>query len=88
MLVGAHRIYPRYLDDPTIRKFVVPILPNYHKKLFPEAAMNAEAPAQSTGKPGNTIKKVYLCNSPNNQLRAGDLIFFYVTKGSKRHFAF
>ena len=84
VLVGAHRIYPRYFDDPTIRKFVVPIWPNYHAKLFPEAAMNSEATAQSTGKPGNTIKKVYLCNSPNNQLRAGDLVFFYMTKsGSK-----
>jgi predicted GNAT family N-acyltransferase len=84
VLVGAHRIYPRYFDDQNIRKFVVPIWPSYHAKLFPEAAMNREATAQSTSKPGNTIKKVYLCNSPNNQLRAGDLIFFYVTKnGSK-----
>ena len=84
VLVGAHRIYPCYFDDPTIRKFVVPIWPSYHAKLFPEATMNREATARATGKPGNTIKKVYICNSPNSQLRAGDLIFFYVTKnGSK-----
>jgi hypothetical protein len=84
VLVGAHRIYPCYFDDPTIRKFVISIWPSYHAKLFPEAAMDRETAAQSTDRPGNTIKKVYLCNSPNNQLRAGDLIFFYVTKnGSK-----
>ncbi|BDV35541.1 hypothetical protein SS37A_30700 [Methylocystis iwaonis] len=84
LLAGAHRIYPRYFDGPDIQKFVVPIWPTYHEKLFPEAAMDETATAESTGKPGNTIKKVYLCNSPNNQLRPGDLLFFYVTKGGSQ----
>jgi hypothetical protein len=38
----------------------------------------------STGRadrtPGNTIRKVYLCRSPNTNLRPGDIILFYQSK--------
>ncbi len=77
VLAGVHRSYPRYFDGPGIRKFVIPIRQSYHAKLFPEASGWAAAPSED--RPGNTIKKVYLCNSPSNQLRSGDLLFFYVT---------
>ena len=87
-------IYPRILDNPSIRKFVVPIRPNYHKILFPEIAYAAPLPLFGTSRredlistegrpdrtPGNTIRKVYLCRSPNTNLRPGDIILFYQSK--------
>lgn len=77
-----------------LEKFVVPIRPNYHKILFPEIAYAAPLPLfggsrredliSSTGRadrtPGNTIRKVYLCRSPNTNLRPGDIILFYQSK--------
>jgi ribosomal protein S18 acetylase RimI-like enzyme/predicted nucleic acid-binding protein len=87
-------IYPRIFDGPSVRKFIVPIRPNYHKILFPEIAYAAPLPLfggsrredliSSTGRadrtPGNTIRKVYLCRSPNTNLRPGDIILFYQSK--------
>jgi ribosomal protein S18 acetylase RimI-like enzyme/rRNA-processing protein FCF1 len=87
-------IYPRIFDTPSVRKFIVPIRPNYHKILFPEIAYAAPLPLfggsrredliNSTGRadrtPGNTIRKVYLCRSPNTNLRPGDIILFYQSK--------
>lgn len=81
MLEAVRANYPRFGDGPTVRKFVVPIEQPYHAKLFPEVT----APATGTpgivgGKPGNTIRKVYICHAPSNQLRPGDLLFFYMMK--------
>lgn len=87
-------IYPRVVDIPSVRKFLVPILPDYHKVLFPEIAYAKPLPLfgdhrredliTSTGKsnrtPGNTIRKIYLCRSPNTNLRPGDIILFYQSK--------
>jgi ribosomal protein S18 acetylase RimI-like enzyme len=79
VLNAAHRNYPRFIDGPSVRKFVVPIKPQYHAKLFPEN-LPADAVTGATGRPGNTIRKVYLCRAPSCQLQPGDLIFFYMTK--------
>jgi len=84
--------YPRFFDGPRVRKFCVPILPNYHRRLFPEIAFGAELPLfpsstfspmlahGSARTPGNTIRKVYLCRAKITRLRAGDLVFFYMSK--------
>lgn len=82
VLDAVRENYPRFSDNQTVRKFVVPIDPPYHVKLFPEVtAPAAGTPGVVGGKPGNTIKKVYICHAPSNQLRAGDLLFFYMMKG-------
>jgi ribosomal protein S18 acetylase RimI-like enzyme len=87
-------VYPRIFDGPSVRKFIIPIRPNYHKILFPEIAYAAPLPLfggtrredliSSIGRtdrtPGNTIRKVYLCRSPNKNLRPGDIILFYQSK--------
>jgi hypothetical protein len=87
--------YPRFEDGPKIRKFCVPIRPDYHRRLFPEIAFNAGMPlfpAQKFGlirlsgqarTPGNTIRKVYLCRSNITRLRPGDLLFFYMSKDER-----
>jgi hypothetical protein len=84
--------YPRFDDGPDVRKFCVPIRPDYHRRLFPEIAFAAELPLfphQTVGlllprgqerTPGNTIRKVYLCRAKITRLRPGDLLFFYMSK--------
>jgi ribosomal protein S18 acetylase RimI-like enzyme len=79
-LSATRRTYPRFLDDDaSVEKFVIPIHSAFHVKLFPEFQLQAEEPGKGTGKPGNTIEKVYLCRSPTRSLKAGDVLFFYIT---------
>jgi ribosomal protein S18 acetylase RimI-like enzyme len=85
------RHYPRFYDGAISQKFIVPIQPDYHRKLFPEIAFGTELPLfpNETFKPvlalgqartpGNTIRKVYLCRAQSNQMRPGDLLFFYMS---------
>jgi hypothetical protein len=87
--------YPRFEDGQTIRKFYIPIRPNYHRRLFPEIAFAADLPLFPTEKfglmrsngqartPGNTIRKVYLSRSNMTRLRPGDVLFFYMSKDTK-----
>jgi hypothetical protein len=84
--------YPRFFDGPMVRKFCVPIQPDYHRRLFPEIAFGAELPlfpsttfspmlAHGPARtPGNTIRKVYLCRAKITRLRSGDLVIFYMSK--------
>jgi hypothetical protein len=59
----------------------VPIRPSYHAKLFPEVTDSPKGAAlEATGKPGNTIRKVYICHASTTQMRPGDLLIFYMTK--------
>lgn len=83
--------YPRFYDGPEVRKFSIPIQPDYHRGLFPEIALGMELPLFPQERlvlrpgeertPGNTIRKVYLCRSKIMRLRPGDLLFFYMSKG-------
>ena len=85
--------YPRFFDGPDVRKFCVPIQPDYHRRLFPEIAFGIELPLFPSATfspmlahgaahtPGNTIRKVYLCRAKITRLRPGDLVFFYMSKG-------
>lgn len=89
--------YPRFHDGEGMRKFCVPIQPDYHRRLFPEIAFGKELPlfpneslVLAHGQertPGNTIRKVYLCRSKITRLRPGDLIFFYMSKDEKYAFS-
>jgi GNAT superfamily N-acetyltransferase len=84
--------YPRFLDGQAVRKFCVPIQPDYHRRLFPEIAFGTELPLFPSERfglifdrgqertPGNTIRKVYLCRAKIMRLRPGDLLFFYMSK--------
>jgi len=91
------RIYPRFLDSPNVKKFYIPILPEYHARLFPEISFATELPLFPREKfgdviaygptenriPGNTIRKVYLCRAQTKSLRPGDLLLFYKSKDPK-----
>ena len=80
---------PFYDDRENIKKYIIPIKEKYHKMLFPEyevlfppKEIQLSLFRMNYTKneiPGNTIKKVYLCHSPIQQLKKGDLLFFYVS---------
>jgi hypothetical protein len=71
-----------------VRAFGVPIKEAYHDTLYPDLkeAPNQtdmfEAAGLSGGpkRPGNTIRKVYLCRAPSNLGPAGSLLLFYKGK--------
>lgn len=80
-----HEYYPYYLDDERINKFMIPIQPEYHNRLFPEYNPNIGTQLQLFNKlainpEGNTIKKAYICNSPIKKMKVGDLVIFYLSK--------
>lgn len=76
---------PWHYSGTEIKKFVVPIVPKYHEILFPERhTKQLELPFTPTGTvPGNTIKKVYLSNSPRSPLPAGSILLFYCSRDLK-----
>jgi predicted GNAT family N-acyltransferase len=84
--VDFHITYsPWHYFAPEIKKYIVPIIPKYHEILFPELySQQLSLPFASKGSvPGNTIKKVYLCNSPKNFLENGSIVFFYCSREAK-----
>ncbi|HEV2316578.1 MAG TPA: GNAT family N-acetyltransferase [Thermoplasmata archaeon] len=90
----SFRYFPALLDGPGVRKFLVPVRPEWHFRLFPEFdpdaaqrkleyygggdALHRLSPA------GNAIKKAYLCHSPTRRVRPGDLLLFYRSQDVRR----
>lgn len=76
--------YPRFVADTKVRGFAIPIIEDYHDMLFPDLR-DARQPdffrdlGEESGpkRPGNTIRKVYLCRAPSNLGDPGSLLFFY-----------
>lgn len=79
------RFYPHYMSGANIQKFLVPIQPQFHGILFPDyyqpgATLPANHPLTDVG---NAMKLAYLCHSPTNSVRAGDIVLFYRTHDLK-----
>lgn len=79
--------YPRFIARPATRAFVVPIKEGYHDTLYPDLKNPAQPDlfelvgvTGSPKRPGNTIRKVYLCRAQSNLGSAGSLLFFYKGK--------
>jgi hypothetical protein len=79
--------YPRFIAGGDTRAFIVPIKEDYHDTLYPDL----KDPVQPdmfemlgvTGgpkRPGNTIRKVYLCRAQSNLGPPGSLLLFYKGK--------
>lgn len=80
--VEYHRaFFPHYMDGETCRKFIVPVVPEYHQILFPDYHREGDPQPLfdlAHGNPaGNAIKLAYLCHGNSNQVRPGDLVLFY-----------
>jgi hypothetical protein len=83
--------YPRFVVGARVSTYCVAIQGTYHRKLFPEIAVQTSLPLfpgqtlfQASGAvartPGNTIRKVYLCRAQVSTLKPGDILFFYQSK--------
>lgn len=76
--------YPRFLITENVRGFGIPIQETYHDTLYPEL-WNPKQPdlfqgvssAETPSRPGNTIRKVYLCRAKSNLAEPGSILFFY-----------
>jgi len=78
--------YPSLRTGYDVGKFIVPIQPQYHKRLFPEFdilySRNTDQqllfqPEIKMATEGNTIKKAYLCHSNIKQIKMNDILIFY-----------
>ncbi|MCK4757506.1 MAG: hypothetical protein KAS67_03550 [Thermoplasmata archaeon] len=76
----AKKYYPSFYDGIEVRKFIVPILPEYHNKLFTDFKGRQTTILEHSGDfivEGNTIKKAYLTHSRITKMQTGDLLLFY-----------
>ncbi|MFV9505448.1 MAG: PIN domain-containing protein [Oscillochloridaceae bacterium umkhey_bin13] len=64
-----------------VRKFIVPIYPEYHTELFPDSILRTESPVDFVeNRPNrNAISKVYISRSYEKGLKPGDVVVFYRT---------
>lgn len=82
----AKKFYPSFYDGTEVKKFIVPIRPEYHNKLFMECKQRQPTLLEYTGKliiEGNTIKKAYLSHSKNRSISCGDILLFYRSQDRK-----
>lgn len=76
----SQKYYPSFYDGGNVRKFVIPIRPEYHDRLFTDYPRRQTKITEHMGEfiiEGNTIKKAYLCHSKITRIRKGDIILFY-----------
>jgi len=79
----SQKYYPSFCDGTKIRKFIVPIQPEYHRRLFTDYKPRQTFLDEHAGEfivEGNTIRKAYLCHSNTKKIRTGDVLLFYRSK--------
>lgn len=82
----SNKYYPSFKDGFSIRKFIVPIIPKYHQRLFTEYKLRQTAILEYTSEfvvEGNTIRKAYFSHSRITKIRPGDILLFYRSKNKK-----
>ncbi|MGA8378249.1 MAG: PIN domain-containing protein [Methanoregula sp.] len=80
------RFYPSFYDGPQVKKWIIPIQPEFHARLFTDYGARQTLLHEHAGEfviEGNTIKKAYLSHSRNRQLRAGDIVLFYRSRDTQ-----
>lgn len=76
----SKRFYPAFYEGTRINKFIIPIRPEYHQRLFTEYRVRQTTLSEHIGEfiiEGNTIKKAYLSHSRNKKISPGDILLFY-----------
>jgi predicted nucleic acid-binding protein len=76
----SKKFWPSFYDGSKVRKFIVPIRPEYHDRLFIEYRGRQTRINEHLGQfiiEGNTIKKAYLCHSRISKIYPGDVLLFY-----------
>ena len=76
----SRRYYPNFYDGVSVNKFVVPIKPEYHNRLFTDFSERKPTKEETLGEfivEGNAITKAYISHSPTKKIKVGDLLLFY-----------
>jgi len=79
----ASKFYPSFYDGALVRKFIVPIRPEYHNRLFTDFQERQTTLSEHAGEfivEGNTIKKAYICHSKMRKMNTGDILLFYLSR--------
>jgi ribosomal protein S18 acetylase RimI-like enzyme len=71
--------YPNFYDGAKVKKFIVPIKPEYHDRLFSDVSFRQTFVDEYANMviEQNTIKKAYICNSKITKIEEGDILLFY-----------
>lgn len=90
--LGFHKkYYPKFKVDCNSNIYIVPIKGNYYSRLFPENVKKIQyglfendiisgSSYAENQKPGNAIRKVYVCLAQIKNINPGDILLFYHTK--------
>jgi rRNA-processing protein FCF1 len=79
--------YPSLYDGKKVKKFIIPIRPQYYNRLFTDSKERQSSLTEYSGDfiiEGNTIKKAYLTHSKIKKMTPGDIILFYLSRGTKQ----
>lgn len=82
----SRRYYPSFYDGKEVGKYLIPILPKYHNKLFTAYEKRQPGLGEFMGEfnsEGNAIHKVYLSHSNITTLTPGDILLFYRSSDHK-----
>lgn len=86
----AREHYPRFVLHHDTPGFGIPIKEAYHDTLYPDLyrprqldLFGGSSRASGITRPGNTIRKVYLCRAQSKLGPAGSILFFY--KSTSEH---
>jgi hypothetical protein len=74
------KYYPSFYDGTAVKKWIVPIYPGYHTRLFTDYGHRQTMLLEHAGEfivEGNAIKKAYISHSRIRQLEPGDVLLFY-----------
>ena len=80
------RFYPSFYDGESVEKFLVPVKPVYHSRLFTSYDKRQPKLPEFQGQfysEGNAIRKAYLSRANTRQIDSQDILLFYRTGDSK-----
>jgi hypothetical protein len=82
------RYFPHFKNESRVGKFIIPIIPQYHRILFPDIQDQLDifhhfSIDSSKQIVGNAIKQAYLCHAPVKGMKSGDIIMFYRSHDKK-----
>jgi len=79
-LETTQKFYPSFYEGNNVNKYLVPVQPKFHNKLFPTYPDRDATLDEFAGEfqsEGNAIKKAYLSGAKNRKLEEGDILLFY-----------
>lgn len=77
--------YPSFCCYPETGKHIIPIRPEFHKKLFLDYIPTSQQRSllRDTSSESNSIKKAYICNANTTKIKPNDILLFYRTQDIK-----